>query len=44
MARDGHVVSLVEPKGACGRFIWKPEEKNNMVDVDVYGRIMLKWI
>jgi hypothetical protein len=28
----------------CRIFIRKPEGKNNMEDVDVYDRIILKWI
>jgi len=44
MTWDGHVASLGELRCACRIFIWKPEGKNNMEDVDVYDRIILKWI
>jgi len=44
MIWDGHVAGLGEPRSACRIFIWKPEGKNNMEDVDVYVRIILKWI
>lgn len=44
MIWDGHVTSLGELRGACRVFMWKPEGKNNMEDVDVYDRVILKWI
>jgi hypothetical protein len=44
MIRNGHVASLGEPRGSCRVFMWKPEGKNNMEDVDVHDRIILKWI
>lgn len=44
MTWDGHVAGLRELRNACRIFICKPEEKNNMEDLDVYDNIILTWI
>jgi len=41
---DGHEVGLGDTRDACRIFIWKHEGKNNMEDVDVDDRIIMKWI
>ena len=40
----GHVARMGEKRGAYRVLVRKPEEKNHLLDQDVDGRIILRWI
>ena len=39
-----HVARVGESRSAYRVFVRKPEEKNHLVDPEVEGRIILRWI